>query len=107
VQPQANALGGERDGSQGILDLVRDALGHFSPGGGLLGLEQITHVLKDDDEPSVRIAAGLGRRLAGKSGNRDGQVHQAAVNFRLEWPGGLAQTGGALEKVAQLAGVIL
>jgi hypothetical protein len=49
------ALGGELDRRQRVLDLVRQAPRHFAPGGTALGGDQPRHVVEDDDIASVRL----------------------------------------------------
>ena len=45
----ADAFRGERDRSQRVLDLVRDAARDLAPGGLLLRGQQVRQILKDDD----------------------------------------------------------
>ena len=45
----AQALGGELDGGQGVLDLVGQAPGHLAPGGVALGGDEAGDVVEDDD----------------------------------------------------------
>ena len=51
VAPQA--LGGELDRRQRILDLVRETPRHLAPGGDLLRPDERRHVVEDEDDPVV------------------------------------------------------
>ena len=50
IELAGDALGGERDRRQRILDLVRHAARHLVPGGGLLRAQQLAGVLEHDHE---------------------------------------------------------
>ncbi len=54
------ALGGELNRSERILDFVRDALSDFLPGGGLLGAEKFGDVIDDDDVARIGTAGTEG-----------------------------------------------
>ena len=93
-----NALGGEGDGRQRILDFVRHAAGHFVPGGGLLRAQQFAGVLEHDDE--------AGGQLLFERGDRDGNLQLARGVAHFELAGGGAGAAGALHQVLDFRGVV-
>ena len=96
IEHAAEAFGGEGDGGEGVLDLVRDAAGDFVPGGGFLGAEEFAGVFEDEDEAGVLFVV--------ERGEGDAQVEGAAVEFEVEGAGGEACTAGALHEVEDLGG---
>ena len=72
-QPPAQALGGELDRGERVLDLVGEALGDLAPGRLPLGLDQLGEVVEDEDRASVaavRTAQGGGRGEERQAGAR-------------------------------------
>ena len=54
-----NELGVERDGGEGVLDLVGDAAGYFFPGTLFLGAQQFGGVFEDEDIAAMFTAGAL------------------------------------------------
>ncbi len=93
VDVATDLFGGERDGSEGVLDLVGDAAGDLFPGGLLLGAEEFGGVFEDEDVALV-LAASAG----------PGTSSRATVARRLMVPVKLAvEAGGGMGQL-DLAG---
>ena len=93
------ALRGELDGSERILDFVGDAASDFLPGGGFLGVEEFGEIVEDQDIAGVG-AAGSERA------DGDGDVEDAAGGEKLEFAGNDAHAQGTAKQVVDGAGII-
>ena len=85
----AQALGGELDGGERVLDLVGDALGDLAPGGEALGLEELGEVVEGEHHAHVAAVGAAQRGGRGEQGHRlavAAQVH-LAVEHALAVPG--------------------
>ncbi len=91
----ANALGGEGDGGEGVLDFVGDTLGNFLPGELALGTEQLGHVFDDEDGPL--LAVGELKTRAG-----DGKVDGAAARLQFNLSGGRAHALAAADDAGKI-----
>src|SRR5687767_9376234 len=83
-----DALGGELDRRQRVLDLMRDALRYFRPGRGALRDDQLGDVVEGDDEAIILLAAAFLRQSHRKRQVRalaaigDLRLHGAAPDAR-------------------------
>ena len=93
-----DALGGEGNRGQGILDFVRHAAGHLVPGSRFLRAQQFAGVLQHDDESGGKFL------LQGGGGNRNLQLARGVAHFEL--PRGRAGAAGALHEVFDFRGIV-
>src|SRR5690606_12743798 len=100
------ALGRELDGSQGVLDLVRDAPGDLAPGHLALSLDEMGHVVDDDDySPGSRLA--WIRHRSGDGGLRPSRVSRPESPLREARSLGRPRQEGLVDHLDQGRGVSL
>ena len=97
----ANPLGRKGDRGERILDLVGDALRHLAPGGRLLRVQQVAHVLDHEDVTHVLLATTQAGRGMLQRGNRDGEVAAPPADLHLEGTSGGADAHRPLQEVFQ------
>ena len=97
IEVSADALGGERDGGEGIFDFVGDALRDFFPCELALGAEKLGGVF--DDEDGAGVAVGEFETGAG-----DGEVHDAAAGVEFNLSGGSAHALAAAHDAGEVVG---
>ena len=95
----ADALGGERNGRERILDLVGHALRHFFPGQLALRAQQFRGVF--DDQHGSRLPVCEFKPSAGH-----GQMHGAATRVQLDFSGGRAHALSAPDHAGQIFGAV-
>jgi len=94
------ALGGQLDGCQRILDLMRDAPRHIGPGRGALRRNEIGNVIESHDE-AMSLFARFARHLNVQMAKRAVTPHihlarSAAIGLRERAPDQTGQFGNAL-----------
>ena len=94
AEPPAQALRGELDRGERVLDLVRDPLRDLAPRGEALGLQQLGEVVEHEHHAHVRAVGALERGRRGEE--RDGLAVAAQVHLALERA--LAQARHALDE---------
>ena len=104
VDVAMDVLGGEGDGGERVLDLVRDAAGDLAPGGLLLCAEQLGGVLQHQD---VAVVVAVGSHRLFPAGRRWPAEHGAAAagagsrHRHLHLAGGRAHTMAAAQQAVE------
>ncbi len=107
VEVAADALGGEGDGGEGILDFVGDALGYFLPGELTLGAEEFAGVFDDEDGAVTGGAAGAEKDgVELEAGAGDGEMSGAALDVGFNFNGGRAHAVAAADDAAEVLGAV-